>query len=84
MSTTAKKKEATTHTDDEVLSSQRRKDLFGDCALIEIIHLHDCLRGALKALERDVTSLSQAFLKGERSQELTELERIVAGRFKVI
>lgn len=38
---------------------KRRKDLFGDCALVEIIHLHDCLRGALRALERDVTELSR-------------------------
>jgi hypothetical protein len=70
-------------------SSKRRKDLFGDCALVEIIHLHDCLRGALKALERDVNVLSQnILLKGESERnkinELTELERRVAGRFKVI
>ena len=38
-------------------SSRRAKDLFGDCALVEIIHLHDCFRGALRALELDVTEL---------------------------
>lgn len=44
------------HSEDMV--SSRRKELFGDCALIEIIHLHDCLRGALKALEMDVHELA--------------------------
>jgi len=34
---------------------------YGDCALVEIIHLHDCLRGAIKALQHDVTELSQEF-----------------------
>jgi hypothetical protein len=78
---------------------QRRKDLFGDCALVEIIHLHDCLRGALQALERDVTQLSQTVLHkttgddGDRTtnnnnnnngQKANELECRVAGRFKVI
>lgn len=58
----------------------RRRQLFGDCALIEIIHLHDCLRGALKALESDVTSLQSAI----RSSAAPELEKKVAGRFKVI
>ena len=38
-------------------SSRRAKDLFGDCALVEIIHLHDCFRGALRALEVDVSEL---------------------------
>jgi iron-sulfur cluster repair protein YtfE (RIC family) len=66
------------------MASKRRKDMFGDCALVEIIHLHDCLRGALKALERDVTELSRTVLNGERNQQLIDLERSVAGRFKVI
>lgn len=30
---------------------------FADCALIEIIHLHDCLRGALNQLKSDVQEL---------------------------
>lgn len=64
--------------------SSRRKALFGDCALVEIIHLHDCLRGALQALERDVAVLSGTVLGGERNQKVDELERKVAGRFKVI
>ncbi len=38
-------------------SSRRAKDLFGDCALVEIIHLHDCFRGALSALKEDVSEL---------------------------
>ena len=71
-------------------AAKTRKDLFGDCALVEIIHLHDCLRGALKALENDVNSLTQSLLlnKGVTSSrsfhELSELERRVVGRFKVI
>ena len=38
-------------------SPRRTKDIFGDCALVEIIHLHDCFRGALKNLEVDVSEL---------------------------
>ena len=38
-------------------TSRKAKDLFGDCALVEIIHLHDCFRGALKNLEVDVSEL---------------------------
>eukprot|EP00980_Cylindrotheca_fusiformis_P026360 scaffold15973_cov120-Cylindrotheca_fusiformis.AAC.1 len=69
----------------ETSISQRRKDLFGDCALIEIIHLHDCLRGALNALEKEVAELSHTVLEGEKRQSiLNSLERRVAGRFKVI
>ena len=34
---------------------------FGDCALVEIIHLHDCLRGAIADLQKDVTDLSKEF-----------------------
>jgi hypothetical protein len=64
--------------------SKQRKDLFGECGLIEIIHLHDCLRGALIALEKDVSELSQTVLKGVRNEQVSELERRVAGRFKVI
>ena len=56
----------------------RRRELFGDCALIEIIHLHDCLRGALRSLESDVAELTKG------GSQLQELERRVAGRFKVI
>ena len=38
-------------------SPRRAKEIFGDCALVEIIHLHDCFRGALKNLEVDVSEL---------------------------
>lgn len=64
---------------------KRRKELFGDCALIEIIHLHDCLRGALKALESDVNELVGVVVKGNvNKQVVADLERRVASRFKVI
>ena len=66
----------------EDIVSKRRRERFGDCALIEIIHLHDCLRGALKALENDVTALSQAVRLQSDQQQV--LERCVSGRFKVI
>jgi iron-sulfur cluster repair protein YtfE (RIC family) len=67
--------------------SKRRKELFGDCALIEIIHLHDCLRGALKALESDVNELARVVVKGNGNGDeevVADLERRVASRFKVI
>lgn len=38
-------------------SSTSPKRLFAECALVEIIHLHDCLRGALSKIQRDVDSL---------------------------
>jgi iron-sulfur cluster repair protein YtfE (RIC family) len=64
---------------------KRRKELFGDCALIEIIHLHDCLRRALKALESDVSELASVVVKGNvNKQVVADLERRVASRFKVI
>lgn len=89
----------------EELLSKRRKEMFGDCALIEIIHLHDCLRGALKALDTDVNALagvvtdsqdttvcnekddnrkSSYQISVEQSRLVADLERRVAGRFKVI
>jgi Zinc-ribbon/CHY zinc finger/Ring finger domain len=49
--------------------TNRRKEIFGDCALIEIIHLHDCLRGALTALENDVNELAGAIVTREGSDE---------------
>eukprot|EP00573_Skeletonema_grethae_P004700 CAMPEP_0201705272 /NCGR_PEP_ID=MMETSP0578-20130828/45261_1 /ASSEMBLY_ACC=CAM_ASM_000663 /TAXON_ID=267565 /ORGANISM="Skeletonema grethea, Strain CCMP 1804" /LENGTH=91 /DNA_ID=CAMNT_0048193479 /DNA_START=156 /DNA_END=427 /DNA_ORIENTATION=+ len=48
---------ATTSIHNKGTSSRRAKDLFGDCALVEIIHLHDCFRGALSALKEDVSEL---------------------------
>jgi Zinc-ribbon/CHY zinc finger/Ring finger domain len=82
----------------EDLLTKRRKELFGDCALIEIIHLHDCLRGALNALEADVNTLAGVaarntdcgivanvnFLSYPQHSRITHLERLVASRFKVI
>ena len=65
--------------------AKRRKELFGDCALVEIIHLHDCLRGALRELQKDVTALSQSILQQNgNDNSVANLERRVAGRFKVI
>lgn len=101
---------------EDIAISKKRKELFGDCALIEIIHLHDCLRGALKALHEDVTALTQQIIQNFHSQQdndsspasttateyqaksphsdaavvyetegdCVDLERRVAGRFKVI
>jgi len=82
----------------DIMISRRRKELFGDCELIEIIHLHDCLRGALQALQEDVAALSQQVIQDNMSTESAnhnsitqedvnewgELEGRVAGRFKVI
>ncbi|KAL7575860.1 hypothetical protein ACA910_003176 [Epithemia clementina (nom. ined.)] len=108
----------------DVMITKRRKELFGDCALIEIIHLHDCLRGALKSLQEDVKALTQQIIQDSGRKECCnakcptiesnklssptylssdqqsagalkpelfadhtdwiELERSVAGRFKVI
>lgn len=47
--------------------SKRRRELIGDCALVEIIHLHDCFRGALNALEKDLTELSKMVLSPNNS-----------------
>lgn len=89
MSSLQKEGEHTTESHDsesetEITRQSRRRKLFGDCALVEIIHLHDCLRGALKALENDVNILSQTFFAGGRKSQVTVLERRVAGRVKVI
>jgi hypothetical protein len=89
MSSSQKEGEHTTESSPESVETEttrqsRRRKLFGDCALVEIIHLHDCLRGALKALENDVEILSQTFFEGGRKSEVFVLERRVAGRVKVI
>jgi zinc finger-like protein len=42
------------------ISSPQTRRLFGDCALVEIIHLHDCLRNALYQIQTDVNSLVDA------------------------
>jgi Hemerythrin HHE cation binding domain. len=38
-------------------TSSSPKRLFAECALVEIIHLHDCLRGAMRQIQQDVDSL---------------------------
>jgi hypothetical protein len=48
--------------------TKHRKEVFGDCALIEIIHLHDCLRGALTALEADVNELAGAIVASDNQK----------------
>jgi len=54
--------------------SSRRRARFGDCALIEIIHLHDCLRGAVARLQADVEELDSS----------EDAYNRIAGRFHVI
>ena len=65
-----------------------RREVFRDCALIEIIHLHDCLRGAIRALEHDVHALQHVFVHNNKSAVddavVADLEGRVFGRFKVI
>jgi hypothetical protein len=87
----------TTSTDNS-FSQSRSKSLFGDCALVEIIHLHDCLRGAITALQRDVEQLCMLSSNSavcirksndepetaKLQQELSDVERRLVGRFKVI
>lgn len=57
--------------------------------------MHDCLRGALKELQKDVTYLSRSVADNQstnplsssffsRIKDINELEGRVAGRFKVI
>lgn len=67
-----------------------------DTPLVEIIHLHNCFRGAIRDLQADVTELagifealtaSNADSRGCRQTNLDEIKRIrgrVAGRFRVI
>jgi hypothetical protein len=76
------------------LSTSHRKSLT-NTALVEIIHLHDCLRGAITALELDVQQLCMlssrsSVCSNEESeisklqQELSDVEKRLVGRFKVI
>lgn len=84
--------ELTTGVQNTGTSSRRAKDLFGDCALVEIIHLHDCFRGALSALEADVSELCKEITiatnvtttPSSEEERIIDLERRVAGRFTVI
>jgi len=62
--------------------------VFGDSPLVEIIHLHDCFRGALKNLELDVSELCHAINIAECEEstqdKVTDLHGRVAGRLNVI
>lgn len=72
---------------DDIETRMSSREMFKDCALVEIIHLHDCLRGALRALEKDVTELARTAAIGADDlarDQLSLLERKVASRFKVI
>lgn len=64
--------------------NQRRRELFGDCRLIEIIHLHDCLRGELNALEKGVYEVSQSLQDTGNQEILDKLDKEVASRFQII
>ena len=56
------------------MNMKRRKDLIGDCALVEIIHLHDCFRGALNALEIDLVALGKMVLRPHSNSTSTSNE----------
>lgn len=56
--------------------TKSRRDLIGDCALVEIIHLHDCLRGALNALEEDLTELSKMVLSPNGIKNSTSVDEL--------
>jgi len=75
-------------------STSSLRSRYSDCALIEIIHLHDCLRGAIRNLAADVRRLQNSAVslsnlvpsknKTEVSPSLSEMARKVAARFQVI
>lgn len=52
--------------------------LFGDCALVEIIHLHDCLRNALYQIQTDVNSLvsAAAVIDAEEDQVSSDAKKV--------
>ena len=52
--------------------------------MFEIIHLHECLRGALKALLDDIRDLSALAQTAVSDEKTLSLERRVLGRFRVI
>ena len=75
-------------------ASEPTKRLFAECALVEIIHLHDCLRGALHLIQKDVDSLvhTSSFIQDGENDEsekfdmqvASELSNNVASRFHLI
>jgi len=71
-------KTSTNSTDTVIMdNNMTRRDLIGDCALVEIIHLHDCLRGALNALEKDLTDISSMVLStGSSGSDSTDARGI--------
>ena len=52
------------------MSSARKR--FADCALIEIIHLHDCLRGSLMEIQKDVQTLMDSSFFIVKSSSATD------------
>jgi hypothetical protein len=55
--------------------SSSPKRLFAECALVEIIHLHDCLRGALQQIQNEVNVLVEsASVIDENSSILTTVK----------
>ena len=82
----------------EIPCEQNSNKRFAECALVEIIHLHDCLRGALQQMVIDVNSLvkwsvAASFNKSSdenKSSDLSDLhiasnlEKSIASRFHLI
>ena len=76
------------------------REQFGDCALIEMIHLHDCFRGAIRTLQQDVRALAAAAAADDdddvvavvvvedetkdQQQQLNLTVKKIASRFQVI
>lgn len=76
------------------VAASHSREQFGDCALIEMIHLHDCFRGAIRSLQEDVGALRRATVDDKDSYEncdqrqqqqlLKLIEKKITGRFQVI
>lgn len=65
------KKELPSARQQKSTSSSSAIGRFNDCALIEIIHLHDCLRGALHALQKEVLELTKQAQKSSDNDSST-------------
>ncbi|GMI12151.1 hypothetical protein TrVE_jg37 [Triparma verrucosa] len=62
---------------------------FSNCALVEIIHLHDCLRNALAALQSDALLLQKTYSASPttsppHSPNVVHYAQVASGRFQVI